>query len=201
MGAVDYTCSFDSVKFSNGARVLSLPSSTDGANLRGFTAGCVCIDEAAFIPHLDLILQAIAPTLSRDKDAELILTTTPAGKNGCFYDLYQEALYNDDWYIQTTTIHDAIADGLKVDLEALHTLVPDAEVFAQEYECKFMSEYGSMIDTSLIDWYDDEPEKVDGHYFGMDIGSRQDRSAITTMVTKGDCAYLSDIVILDKVEY
>ena len=29
-GEIDYTSSFDSIKFNNGSRVLSLPSSTDG---------------------------------------------------------------------------------------------------------------------------------------------------------------------------
>jgi hypothetical protein len=29
--------------------------------------------------------------LTRDKDAELILTTTPAGQNGYFYKLYEDA--------------------------------------------------------------------------------------------------------------
>lgn len=180
---------------------MSLPGSTDGANLRGFTASCVCIDEANFVEHLDLILQAISPTLSRDPDAELVLATTPGGKHGTFWELYQKALDDDNWYVQITTIHDAIADGLEVDLDSLHTLCPDPDVFAQEYECKFLAEYGSMIDTNLVDWYDDEPEGVDGRYLGMDIGSRQDRSAITTLLTKGDCAYVSDIAMLDKVEY
>lgn len=200
-GQIDYTSNFEQVKFSNGCRVMSLPSSTDGANLRGYSAQCVCIDEAAFIPRLNTVMQAIGPTLSRFKDSELVFTTTPAGRNGDFYKLYQEALQRDDWYVQHTTIHDAIADGLQVDLEQLRTLVPDPDVFAQEYECKFLSEYASMIDTSLIDWYDDEPKGIDGRYLGMDIGSRQDRSAITTLLTKGDCAYVSDIAMLDKVEY
>lgn len=80
-------------------------------------------------------------------------------------------------------------------------MYPDKEVFEQEYMCKFASEYGSMIDTSLIDWYDDDPTGIDGRYLGMDIGSRQDRSAITTLLTKNDCMYVSDIAILNKVEY
>jgi hypothetical protein len=33
-----------------------LPSSTDGANLRGFSAQAVCVDESAYINHLDIIL-------------------------------------------------------------------------------------------------------------------------------------------------
>ena len=49
-----------------------------------------------------------------------------------------------------TTIQDAINDGLKIDLNALHTLCPDPDIFAQEYECKFLSEYASMIDINLL---------------------------------------------------
>lgn len=51
--------------------------------------------------------------MSRQADADLVLTTTPAGKNGDFYKLYQKALESpDEWHVQHTTIHDAIADGL-----------------------------------------------------------------------------------------
>lgn len=97
--------------------MLSLPSSTDGSNLRGYTAnGCVCIDEAAYVSHLDNIMNAINPTLSRDDTAELILTTTPAGKNGDFYELYSNAINDDNWYVQYTTIHDAINDGLNANI-------------------------------------------------------------------------------------
>ena len=35
----------------------------------------------------------------------------------------------------------------------------------------------------------------------MDIGSKSDRSAITTLKTKGDCAWISDIAMLDRVSY
>lgn len=43
-GEIDYTSSFDSIKFNNGSRVLSLPSSTDGSNLRGYTGNCCDYD-------------------------------------------------------------------------------------------------------------------------------------------------------------
>lgn len=129
-GEITYTASYDSVKFSNGSRVLSLPGSTDGANLRGYTAQCVAIDEACFIPHLDEIITGIGPTLTRDQNAELILTTTPAGKNSPVYKMLQSAMDDPDWYCQRTTIHDAIKQGLKVDLKALHSLCPDPDKFA-----------------------------------------------------------------------
>lgn len=97
-GTIDYTMGYDHVNFTNGSRVMSLPSTTDGANLRGYTAQCVCIDEAAYVPHLDDIMQAIAPTLTRDKTAELVMTSTPAGKNGYFYDRWIAAQDDPSWY-------------------------------------------------------------------------------------------------------
>lgn len=198
-GHISYTSAFDHIEFSNGSRIMSLPSTSD--SLRGFTAQCVCIDEAAFIWKLDAILQGIGPTLTRDKTAELILTTTPAGMNGTFYELYEKALDDEEWYVQTTTIHDAIADGLKVDVDSLHSLCPDPDVFAQEYECKFLSEYGSMFDVNLIDWYEELPKGKTSVHLGMDIGSTSDRTAIVTAKKIGDVVYIDDIAMLHKVSY
>lgn len=199
-GKITYTQSFDSIKFNNGCRVVSLPSSDDGSNLRGWTANCVCLDEAAFIRHLDEQLNAIAPTLTRDPDAELIFTTTPAGTNGPFYELYQHALNDPDWYVQHTTIHDAINDGLKVDLDSLRSLCPDPDVFAQEYECKFSKEFSTFIDTTLLDFVDAVPQSQH-HYLGMDIGSKSDRTAIVDLVEYKSELYVNDVIILKNTTY
>lgn len=198
-GSIDYEASYDHINFSNGSRVLSLPSTSDG--LRGWSGNCVCLDEAAFIYKLDEILQGIAPTLTRDPDAELIMTTTPAGMNGAFYELYQNAIINPEWYVQHTTIHDAISDGLDVDISRLKTLCPDPDIFAQEYECKFLSEYGSMIDINLLDWYDELPSGRQTSYMGMDIGSSNDRSAIVTAIQIADITYIDDIIMLNNTPY
>ena len=183
-GAIDYTCGYDHVNFSNWSRVMSLPSTTDGANLRGYTAQCVCIDEAAFIPHLEDIMQAIAPTLSRDKDSELVMTSTPAGKHGYFYDRWLDAYDNDAWYLQTTTVHDAIREGLKVDLDALHTLCPDPDMFAQEYECVFQNEFGAWLDPTLLTFED--IEICSGPtWLGLDVGVKHDSSGLVVAAQRG----------------
>lgn len=198
-GKIDYTTSFDCIKFSNGCRVMSLPSTS--ASLRGFTSTCVCIDEAAYVWHLDEILQAIGPTLTRDPDAELVFASTPAGKNGPFYELYQKALYDEEFYVQQTTIYDAIEQGLTIDVNSLKTLCPDPDVFKQEYLCEFMSEYGSMIDTQLLDWYEEAPKEAKTNYLGMDIGRTHDRSAIVIAKTYKDMTYVDNIVMLNKTPY
>lgn len=65
--------------------------------LRGWTSDCTVIDECAFLERPDQVMQAIAPTLTRNKDAEFIVASTPAGRSGLFYDLYSSA--DDTWYI------------------------------------------------------------------------------------------------------
>ena len=50
---ITYTDNADSVTFSTGSRIVSLPSNPDG--LRAFSASVVCLDECAFIPFVDEI--------------------------------------------------------------------------------------------------------------------------------------------------
>ena len=200
--AITFRSSFDGVKFSNGSRVLALPSSTDGANLRGWTVtGCVAIDEAAFIRNLDAIMQAIAPTLSRSETAQLVIASTPAGKHGKFYDMWTAAQHDPSWHVQSTTIHDAILAGLNVDLDALHKLCPDREVFAQEYECVFQSSLESMLDPELIEETDSIPENASGTWLGIDIGRQHDRTSIVAVKQVGDKLYVDSIKTLHRCEY
>lgn len=200
--AITFKSSFDGVKFSNGSRVLALPSSTDGANLRGWTVtGCVAIDEAAFIRNLDAIMQAIAPTLSRSQTAQLVIASTPAGKHGKFYDMWKAAQNDPSWHVQSTTIHDAILAGLNVDLDALHKLCPDREVFAQEYECVFQSSLESMLDPALIEETDTIPANASGTWLGIDIGRQHDKTSIVAVKQVGDKLYVDSIKTLHRCEY
>ena len=196
-GLITYTDNADSVTFSTGSRIVSLPSNPDG--LRGFSASVVCLDECAFIPFADEIYQAIAPTLTRDKTSELILCSTPAGCSGLFYDLLQNA--DDSWYVQTTTFEDAVKEGLQVDVEQLKKLVGDQDVFNQEYMCVFSKEFGSFIDPSVVDFVDDIPSEEGGYYLGMDIGRKHDRTALVILKSVGDKAYVVNVISLNKCEY
>lgn len=127
-GQIRFSQGADKIEFSNGARVLSLPNNP-GA-LRGFTAQTVAVDEAAFVEGFADVMQAIAPTLTRDPDAQLVLASTPAGMNGPFYEMYEKALRDPEWLVQTTTIWDAVREGLAIDVDALKSLCPDPDVFA-----------------------------------------------------------------------
>ena len=197
-GLLDYSASADCVKFSNGSRVLSLPSGNPSA-LRGYSAQAILLDECAFIERPDDVFAAIAPTLTRDPDAELIVASTPAGKSGFFWKLWNEA--GDDWYKQRTTIDDAVAQGLEVDIAELEKLVGDKEVFDIEYRCKFADSWSSMIDLKLLDWYDELPAGAKTAYLGMDVGSTSDRTALVTLKELLGTFYVDDIVVMHKASY
>lgn len=97
--AVTYSTTADCVKYSNGARIVSLPSGNP-AGLRGYTADIIVIDEGAYIERPRDVFAAIAPTLTRNKAAELVIASTPAGKASWYYDMYLQALGSpDEWLV------------------------------------------------------------------------------------------------------
>ena len=195
---LDYVSSADGIRFGNGSRVLSLPSGNPAA-LRGYSAQAVLIDECAFIERPYEVYSAILPTLTRDKDSELIVTSTPAGKSGLFWDLWNGA--DESWYRQKTTIEDAVRQGLKVDVDKLRGALPDPEVFDMEYMAKFADSFSEFMDLNLIDYVDSVPEGVTARWLGMDVGSTGDRTAIVTIAQTGDVFYLEDITVLRKASY
>lgn len=200
--SINYSASADSIKFDNGSRVISLPSGNP-ASLRGWSAQCIIIDEGAFIDNPEQVWGAITPTLLRDPDAELIITTTPAGAVGWFYDIYNKALDSDDWYVQTTTIEDAVKDGLNVDIEELKKTISDPLVWEQEFMCQFSKEFGAMLDTDLLE-FADIPDDIDAlpHWIGMDVGSTSDRTAIVDLTQLKDGSYfVRDIAMMNKASY
>lgn len=197
-GRIDYQASQDACKFSNGSRVLSLPSGNPTA-LRGWSAQAILIDECAFIERPYDVMAAIGPSLTRDPDSELIIASTPAGKQGLFWDIYNTV--DEKWHVQTTTIEDAVKAGLNVDIDEIRQLCPDNELFEQEYMCRFAADFSSLIDPALLDFNDPDKKPV-ARWCGMDIGSRSDRTAIVTLAQLPDLTYfVEDVAILNKASY
>lgn len=146
-------------------------------------------------------MQAIAPTLSRSQTAQLVIASTPAGKHGKFYEMWQAAQNDPSWHVQSTTIHDAMLAGLKVDLDALHKLCPDREVFAQEYECTFQSSLEAMLDPSLIEEVQEIPSRCEGTWLGIDIGRQHDKTSIVAVKQASGKLYIDSIKTLHRCEY
>ena len=81
------------INFQNGSRIIALPVGRDGSNIRGYGADMLIVDEAAFIE--DHIFQEVLSPMLAVGDGDFILISTPMGKQGFFYQRWDEATKSD----------------------------------------------------------------------------------------------------------
>ena len=74
------------ITLTNGSKVIARPVGTTGDSVRGFTGDVLVIDEASRMP--ELVFEASKPTLLTT-GGEIWMCSTPFGKQGYFYDCYQ----------------------------------------------------------------------------------------------------------------
>lgn len=78
------------IEFENNSTIRCFATGSSGT--RGFSANCLVLDEAAFIPkHVaDEFMASVFPVLSSSKDSKAIMVSTPNGTyNNLFYDVWQ----------------------------------------------------------------------------------------------------------------
>ena len=118
-----------------------------------------------------------------------------------FFDLCQRAKVENDWKYFEVSIHDAIKDGLNVDLEQLHKLIPDPIQFSIEFECSFADSSNDFLSPSLLQFYNDDV-KFEDFFIGVDWARSGDGTAIVALGrTKESRIYLIDLCTLHNVEY
>ena len=137
----------EEVELPNGSRIISLPANPD--TVRGFS-GNVFLDEFAFHGDADSIWRAMYPTVTRGYKVRI--SSTANGKSNMFYRLWSEG----DFSKHETSIYDAKAEGLDVDIEALRRGIADPDSWAQEYECGFVDEATAFITYEMIAACEDE---------------------------------------------
>ncbi|MDP8256452.1 MAG: terminase family protein [Candidatus Alcyoniella australis] len=131
----------------NGRMIFSLPSNPD--TIRGHT-GNVYLDEYSRHPDQTEIWRAAFPITTRGY--RLRIAGSPRGRRNRFYKVSQNRRATKF----TTTIYDAVADGLDVDIDYIREGMDDPDGFAQEYECKYIDEGSTLLSHELIDRAEDE---------------------------------------------
>jgi phage FluMu gp28-like protein len=132
------------VEFPGGSRITALPANPDTA--RGFSSN-VLLDEFAFHADSKAIWGALFPVISKS-GLVLRVVSTPNGKSNKFYDLMtQEPTV---WSRHVVDIYDAVAQGLDRDIDMLRAGIGDADLWAQEYELKWLDEATAWLDYELI---------------------------------------------------
>lgn len=210
------------VLFANGSRVVSIPANPSTA--RGYSANIV-LDEFDYHEDQDAIWRAIYPSITNplagsmlarfnalrgggqvsNVERKLRVVTTYNGKRKAY------ALMQDPaWSHHLVTIHDAVRDGLPVDVEELRAGLADPEAWAQEYECQPMDSSNVLLPYDLIalaesadatEW-NTVPEVGHGNpvFLGIDFGRQHDPSVCWMLERIGDTLWTREVLVLEKMD-
>ena len=169
------------IELVNDSRVISLPAGSDGANIRGYTADHIIVDEAAFVP--DQIFRSVLLPMLATTDGTLALLSTPFGKRGFLYD---EGWHGDGWHtIQVPTKRSPLVDAEWV--EEQRDTLSDTE-YRQEILGEFVEAADAYFDRqTVVDAFDGADAGDAPVVIGADIARHgADRTVIIPMTIDGE---------------
>jgi phage FluMu gp28-like protein len=192
-----YTYNASTIKFSNGAEIVSLPNNPD--TLRGRSSSLL-FDEFAFIDNSSEVWQACIPFLTSPFGAEkkLQIISTPAGQSGKFYELWTKS----DYFKTKVTLLDAVNEGFNVDVDEIRKTVIDEDIFASEYLCEFLDNDVSLFSYDLLRGSVYETCPMTGKvWIGIDIGRTHDKTSIAILIEKDGILYVKAVESLANKDF
>ena len=194
------------VSWPNGSRILALPANPDTA--RGYSANLI-LDEFAFHEKPDEIWRAIYPSITNPLKGKkaIRIVSTPNGSSNKFHDLWSKP---NEWSKHKVTIHDAVAQGLPLDIEALRAGLDDPDGWAQEFECEFVDSAAVLLPYELIalcesaeattavppEFFQVARESSRALYCGIDFGRKRDLTVCWTAERVGDVLHTREVLEL-----
>lgn len=189
------------VELPGGSKVTALPANPDTA--RGFSAN-VLLDEFAFHQDSRAIWKALFPVISKP-GLKLRVISTPNGKGNKFYELMTGK--DDGWSRHVTDIYQAVADGLPRNIDELRSGAGDEDLWAQEFELKWLDAASAWLDFDLITSVEDPLAGVPEHYtggncyVGVDIAARNDLFVIWVLEEVGDVLWTREVITRRRISF
>lgn len=190
------------IVFENGSRLIALPARAQ--TVRGYSANLI-LTEFAFHDDPAEIWRAIYPSVSnplRGGEKKLRIITTPNGPGDKFHELWTKS----DYAKHLVTIHDAVAQDLKIDVAELRRGLNDPEGWEQEYECRFIDTGSVLLPYELIATCEDDEASearvgigLGKLICGIDFGRKQDRTVCWTLERVGDVLWTREVLALEKM--
>ena len=177
-----------------GNLVTALPANPDTA--RGYSRN-VYLDEFALHRDSREVWAALYPSVTRGW--RIRVTSTPRGERGKFHELMTTA---PGWSRHVVTIHDAVADGLPADPEALRRGLGDPALWRREYECEWGGGDDGWLPRDLVaacvDAAAGDPAGfADGPAFiGVDQAIRRHLWVAWALEIVGDVAWTREVRVL-----
>ena len=201
------------ILFPNKSRIICVPGKPD--TVRGFSAN-VALTEFAFFDDPDATWKAILPSVTnplRGGEKKVRLFSTPNGKSGRgarFFRIVTEGA--PKWSVHTTTIEDAVRQGLPVNIAELREAVGDETAWAQEFMCEFLDSQSALLPydllahaespeaTTLADPQLFAPESRAELYCGIDFGRVNDPTVCWTLQRLGDVLWTREVLVLKGMD-
>lgn len=203
------------ITFGNGARIVAVPGKPE--TVRGYSANTT-LTEAAFFDDIKKTWRAILPSITnklRGGEKKVRMITTPNGQGDLVHKLFQDNFENpvaerkQRWSVHRVTIHDAVADGLDVDVEELREAMDDPEGFAVEFECEFLDLNNVLLPYDVIalgESAEATEQAPDGFWapdaktgpvvLGIDFGRTTDPTVCWADELVGDVAWTREVLVL-----
>lgn len=141
------------IAFENGSKIYAYATSSD--SIRGRAVALLYVDEVAFIDNDMEFWESTFPTVSSAESSKCILTSTPKGQRGLFYDI---VVKSDPTHSQYNEFHltevpwNRVPPYIKDPTWApkMRAKLGDAR-FDQEFGIKFRGSVGSLIPSKVLD--------------------------------------------------
>lgn len=205
------------IQFANGKRIHGLSSNPTAFRSKG---GKLVIDEYAFHKNPEELWKAAVPIITWGFPVRILSTYN--GKGNRYYRMVSDAKKKgNQWSLHTTTIEDAVAQGLadKImgrklsDAERaawiaeLREAAGDEETWLQEYMCVPVDEATAWLTWDLITSAEHrdagKPELYQGGdcYVGMDIARRRHLTVIWVKEKVGDVLWTREVVRMKNAKF
>ncbi|MGR3485493.1 MAG: terminase large subunit domain-containing protein [Paracoccaceae bacterium] len=189
------------VKMPGGSRVTALSASPDAA--RGF-GGNLLLDEFAFHRDSRAIWGAAFPVAARGGH-KIRVISTPNGKGNKFYELWTDK--TGKWSRHRADIHEAVEQGLDMDVAELQAGMNDPDRWAQEFELAFIDGASAWLSYDLIAQAEAEaagdPSAYAGGavYVGVDIAARNDLFVIWVAEDVGGILVTREVIARRRITF
>lgn len=195
------------INLKNGTRILCLPTGISGTGIRGLTVHRLYVDEASRVP--EEVWPAVTPMMLTTAGSTILLST-PAGKNGYFYDCWvnkegafdsftrfsveSQKVVSEREICDSWTIHQREGALKLIEREKARM---SALFFAQEYLGRFVDDLLQFFPTELIkscmtlDYTTPIVNPTSFKcYLGVDVaGMGRDETVLVSLYRKNDRLY------------
>lgn len=138
-----------SMEFGNKSKIFS--AATSNSSIRGQSVNLLYLDEFAHVQNDVEFFQSTYPVITSGKTTRVIITSTPKGQRGMFYQLWKESEEGNNDYKRTLVLWNEVEGRDEKWAEDTKRNCGGEEKWRQEFLCEFIGSSGSLISGKVLE--------------------------------------------------